>query len=93
MQLTIRVDSGDGPEDIQTNLWAIVCWERKFKTKASKMADSMGYEDLAYLAYESAKSHKMVVPAVFDDYLRRIVSLDVISSDDRPTQGAPEDAS
>lgn len=93
MQFTIRVDTGDGPQDIETNLWAIVSWERKFKTKASQMATSLGMEDLAYLAYEAAKSHKMVVPAVFDDYLRRIVSLEVVSSDDRPTQGEPDDAS
>lgn len=93
MQLTLRVDTGDGPQDVTTNLWAIVAWERKYKTKASKMAEGLGMEDLAYLAYEASKANKVTVPAVFDDYLRRIVTLDVVSSDDRPTHEAPDDAS
>lgn len=90
MQLTIRVDTGDGPQEVTTTLWAIVAWERKFKTKASKMSEGMGMEDLAYLAYESARAAKITVPAVFDDYLKRIVSLDVVSSDERPTRGEPD---
>jgi len=93
MQLTLRVDTGDGPQDVTTNLWAIVAWERKYKTKASKMAEGLGMEDLAYLAYEASKANKVTVPAVFDDYLRRIVTLDVVSSDDRPTREEPADAS
>jgi len=93
MQLTLRVDLGDGPEDVTTTLWAIVAWERKYKAKASDMAKGLGMEDLAYLAYEASKAQKKVVPAVFDDYLRRIVSLEVISEDDRPTPGGHDDAS
>jgi len=90
MQLTIRVDTGDGPQEVTTTLWAVVAWERKFKTKASKMSEGMGMEDLAYLAYESARAAKMTVPAVFDDYLKRIVSLDIVTSDERPTHGEPD---
>lgn len=93
MQLTLRVDTGDGPQEVTTNLWAIVAWERKYKTKASKMAEGLGMEDLAYLAFEASKANKITVPAVFDDYLRRIISLDVVANDDRPTDEAPDDAS
>lgn len=90
MQLTIKVDTGDGPQEVTTTLWAIVAWERKFKTKASKMSEGMGMEDLAYLAYESARAAKLTTPAVFDDYLKRIVSLEIVSSDERPTRGGPD---
>ena len=93
MNLTIRIDLGDGPQDIQTNLWAVVAWERKYKTKASQMANAAGMEDLAFLAYEAMKGQKMVVPAVFDDFIKKIVSLEVVGSDERPTRGEPEDAS
>lgn len=93
MNMTIRVDIGDGPQDIQTNLWAVVAWERKYKTKASHMATAAGMEDLAYLAYESMRQQKITVPAVFDDFIKKIVSLEVIGSDERPTQGEPDDAS
>ena len=93
MNLTIRIDLGDGPQDIHTNLWAVVAWERKYKTKASQMATAAGMEDLAFLAYEAMKGQKMVVPAVFDDFIKKIVSLEVVGSDERPTRGEPEDAS
>jgi hypothetical protein len=93
MQLTLRVDIGDGPEDVTTTLWSIVAWERKYKSKASDMAKGLGMEDLAYLAFEASKAAKKVMPAVFDDYLKKIISLEVVSEDADPTHGAPDDAS
>ena len=33
MKLTLRVDQGDGPMEVTTNLFTIVAWERRFKTK------------------------------------------------------------
>jgi len=91
--LTINVDIGDGPTSIDTTLWAWVQWERKYKTTASKASSDMGFEDLAYLAYESSRAMKIVVPAVFDDYIKKIVHLEVVSSEERPTQEAPDDDS
>jgi len=87
MQLTIRVDTGEGPQDVTTNLWVLVAWERKYKAKASQMAQALGMEDLAFMAYEASRQAKMTVPAVFDDYLKKIVSLEVVSNTDRPTDG------
>jgi hypothetical protein len=87
MQLTIRVDTGEGPQDVTTNLWVLVAWERKYKAKASQMAQALGMEDLAFMAYEASRQAKMTVPAVFDDYLKKIISLEVVSNTDRPTDG------
>jgi len=87
MQLTIRVDTGEGPQEVTTNLWVLVAWERKYKAKASQMAQALGMEDLAFMAYEASRQAKMTVPAVFDDYLKKIVSLEVVSNTDRPTDG------
>lgn len=87
MQLTIRVDTGEGPQEVTTNLWVLVAWERKYKAKASQMAQALGMEDLAFMAYEASRQAKMIVPAVFDDYLKKIVSLEVVSNTDRPTDG------
>ena len=89
MKLRMTVDTGDGPQEVITNLWAVVQWERKYKTKASNMGQGVGMEDLAYLAYESLKTTGHVVPVVFDDFLKRLVSLDVHEQDGNPTQGAP----
>jgi hypothetical protein len=90
----LTFDIGDGPQEIETTLWAIVSWERKYKTKVSQMADNFGFEDLAYLAYESCKAHKIVVPAVFDDFCKKVRGgIEARSKDDRPTHGEPDDAS
>jgi hypothetical protein len=59
MKLTLRVDQGDGPMEVTTNLFTIVAWERKYKTKASNIANGIGLEDLAFLAHTAltAKRH------------------------------------
>lgn len=92
MQLTLKCDAGDGEFIVQTNLWVITQWERKFKTKASQMADGIGMEDLAFLAYESAKVAGIVVPVVFDDWLRQLRTLEVVDqANPNPTQEGPHD--
>ncbi len=88
MQLTIRVDTGEGPQEVTTNLWVLVAWERKYKAKASQMAQALGMEDLAFMAYEASRQAKMTVPAVFDDYLKKIVSLEVVIALATSVQGA-----
>ena len=90
MQLTIQVTTDDDQYKVETNLFTIVAWERKFKTKASNLAQGIGMEDLAYLAYEASKQTGHVVPAVFDDFVRRVTSLEIVSEgDERPTNEAP----
>lgn len=89
MQLRLRVDTGEGPIELDTNLFTIVSWERKFKRKASDMAQGIGMEDLAFLAYEASKQHGVIVPIVFDDYIKKIVNLEVVSEEPpRPFPGA-----
>lgn len=92
MQLTLRVVTDPEPYTVTTNLFTVVAWERKFKTKASQMASVMGLEDLAFLAYEASKQHGVTVPAVFDDFLRKISNVEVVGSEDtNPTHAAPDD--
>ena len=75
MQIDIEVDLGEGPFTVQTNLWVIVQWERRFKRKASDLANGAGAEDIAYMAYEACRTHGITVPAVFDDFLKRAKSI------------------
>lgn len=79
MKLTLKVDLGEGPYQVTTCLYDIVGWERKYKRKASQLSEGIGAEDLAYLAWLASKTAGMTMPAVFDDYLRRIVDLEVVS--------------
>jgi len=81
MQLTLRVDQGDGPVEVSTNLFTIVAWERRFKTKASKIADGIGMEDLAFMAHQALQQNGIVVPVVLDDFIKKLIVLEVVDSD------------
>jgi hypothetical protein len=92
MQLTIRVDQGDGPTDVKTNLFTIVAWERKYKRKASDMGNGIGIEDLAYLAHQACQQNNVVVPIVLDDFIKSLILLEVVSDEpDRPILPVPTD--
>ena len=86
MKLTLRVDQGDGPIEVSTNLFTIVAWERKFKTKASNIANGIGMEDLAFLAHTALQQIGVVVPVVLDDFIKKIVTLEVVDNEpENPT--------
>lgn len=92
MKLKLRVDTGDGEYIVETNLFVIVTWERKYKRKASDLATSgIGMEDLAFMAYEATKQAGITVPAMLDDFIKRIVTLEVVEGDAvNPTEGATD---
>ena len=91
MKLTLEVTPHEGdPYRVTTNLFTVVAWERRYTSKASTLATALGLEDLAFLAYESAKQGGVTVPAVFDDFLKRIESVTVVEqSDANPSSGEP----
>ena len=91
MKLNIKVTPIDGdPYVVQTNLFTIVAWERKFKRPASDMGSAMGAEWMAYLAYEACKQNNIPVPITFDDFLKKIESVsDGDSEPENPTDGVP----
>jgi hypothetical protein len=75
MKLTLKVDSGEGPYEVTTSLYVIVQWERKYKRKMSDLAQGIGAEDLAYLAFEASKLHGVTVPVVFDDFIKKLAAM------------------
>ena len=94
MQLTLKIDLGDGPVLVKTNLMVIVNWERKYKRKASQIAEGgIGMEDLAFMAHEAAKvSSLSSLPLMLDDFIKQLVSLEVVDSESpNPTEAAPSD--
>ena len=83
MQLTLKVTFNDGQQQtLITNLFTIVAWERKYKRKASQIADGIGIEDLAFLAYEAQRSSGVTVPALLDDYIKSLQNLEVVEQND-----------
>ena len=90
MQLTLKVTTDQTTYEVKTNLYVIIAWERKFKQKASNLASGVGLEDLAFMAFEACKVHGIQVPAVFDDYVKRLVNIEVVTDEPtNPTIEAP----
>ena len=90
MKITLNVEQQDGQTyQVTTNLFSIVALERKFKIRASDLASGVAMEHLAFLAFEGAKQNGIVTPAVFDDYIKKLVSVEVVGEDDaNPTDEA-----
>jgi hypothetical protein len=82
MQLTLAVQTTDGDYTVSTNLGVIIAWERKFKRKVSQLGEGIGMEDLAFMAFECCKQSGIVVSPVFDDYIKTLVSIDVLDDED-----------
>lgn len=82
MKLKLKVNTGAGDYEVETNLYVIVTWERKFKRKASDLASGgIGMEDLAFMAYEATKQSGITVPAMFDDFIKRLETLEVVETE------------
>jgi hypothetical protein len=66
-------------------------WERKYKRKSSTIGEQgISIEDLAFMAYESSKVAGITVPVVLDDFIKRLVTLEVVDNDPaNPTQAEP----
>ena len=81
MKLTLKVETTETTYEVVTNLFVIVMWERKYKRKASEMAQGIGVEDLAFMAYEASKLNKIVVPSEFDTFIRNLINIDVLNTE------------
>ena len=93
MKIRIKVTETNGEAyEVVTNLFTIVALERKFKIRATELSTGIAMEHLAFLAYESCRMCNIPVPVSFDEYIKRIDSLDVIGEQDvNPTDGAVTD--
>jgi hypothetical protein len=88
MKITLAVDTGEGPVQVTTSLMNVIEWERKYKRRAGDLAQGIGAEDLAFLAYQASKSAGIPVPILFDDYAKKIVDLEIIENEPaNPTLG------
>ena len=84
MKLTIRFDIGEGPAVITTTLATLVAWERRFKMKTSDLADNFGMEDMAFMAWHTAKvqtDHGQAIPVEFDSFVNRLVDIEIVTNE------------
>jgi len=76
--------------NVNTNLWVITQWERKYRTKVSQIAEGIGAEDLAFMAWTACQQQGVTVPVVFDDFIKKLDAVNVVGSEsENPTQEAP----
>lgn len=82
MKIKLNVtEQNDVTYEVTTNLYSIVAMERKFKIRASDLASGVAMEHLAFLAYEGAKQLGHITPPIFDDYIKKLVSVDVVEDE------------
>jgi hypothetical protein len=86
VKLKIKYSTIAGDEYIvTTSLYVIVLWERKFK----KTATDIKMEDLAFMAYEASKLAGITIPAMFDDFIKKIDEISVVEAEAaNPTEEA-----
>ena len=83
MQLTLKATFNDGNTNtVTTNLSTVVAWERKYRRKASEMAQGVGVEDLAYLCYEATRATGTTVPGNLDQFISSLESIEVVEAAD-----------
>ena len=93
MKLILSVKLEDGETyQVTTNLFVIITWERKFKRRSSDLANGIGMEDLAFMAYEASKQQGHPVPISCDEFVKKLEDLEVVESlAVNPTQEATGD--
>jgi hypothetical protein len=83
MQLTLKATFNDGNTNtVTTNLSTVVAWERKYRRKASEMAQGVGVEDLAFLCYEATRATGTTVPGTLDLFISSLASIEVVEAAD-----------
>jgi hypothetical protein len=88
MKLSIKVITADDEYVVDTNLYHIVQLERKFKVKASDLAQGISMEQLGFLAHEASKTGGVPTPLQLDDFLKKLVGVEVVESESgNPTNG------
>jgi hypothetical protein len=90
MKITMQVHQTDGSSyQVTTNLFTVVAMERKFKIRASDLAQGIAMEHLAFLAFESCKQQNIPVSLSFDDYIKKLESITVVDTEPvNPSDGA-----
>ena len=93
MKLQLEAVFLDGTTaNVNTNLWVITQWERKYRTKVSQIAEGVGAEDLAFMAWTACQQQGVTVQVVFHEFIKKLDAVNVVCSEsENPTQEAPTD--
>lgn len=88
--LRIRATVGGEAHELTATPFVVMLWERKMKTKLSKViSDGIGVEDLMLMSYEILKGAGHEVPATFDLFARTVDEVELLGDASDPTPAAP----
>ena len=85
MRASIKVTSTDSEiTEVEAIVPDFIAWERRTKRRTSDLANGVGIEDLAYLAWASMHRTKRISDT-FDEWLERIAEIEMV---DKPAPKA-----
>lgn len=89
MQLRIAYTIDSQPAEVVTNPFAVMQWERKYKTKISRISEEgLGIEDLLFLCWEAVKAEGGIV-APFEIWAATVQAIKTVGDDEgTPTSPA-----
>jgi|694.fasta_scaffold90587_3 hypothetical protein len=76
MKLVIGIDRGEGLEKVSTTPRSIIEWERKTKSKISSLANGIGLEDMALLAWFT-----LGTPGSFNDFMDTLIDVEPLADE------------
>lgn len=85
MKLELKITTTDNQVfEVVCGVADFIAWERQSKLKTSDLANGIGVEDMAYLAYSAIKrSGEKVKP--FDGWINEIDEIEAIETDPKAT--------
>lgn len=90
VNITYSVVLKDGTFEVETTFDAWCSWEDKFNRSRVDQSYTLKLRDHAWVIWRSCMARDITVPINFEDFLKKIESIDVVSEKKaRPTKPAP----
>ena len=82
MRLEIKATIGGEDHTVITSLKDVIEWERRYKRRASDLAQGVGMEDLAFLAWSAGKREKIAAftTGTLDTFVDKLEALEVVNA-------------
>jgi hypothetical protein len=82
MQLQLKATIAGEEYELSTSLKDVIEWERRYKKQASQLAQAVGMEDLAFLAWSAGKRAKIAAfnTGTLDVFVDKLEALEVVNA-------------
>ena len=82
MRLELKATIAGEDHLVTTSLKDVIEWERRYKKQASQLANGVGMEDLAFLAWSAGKREKIAAftTGTLDTFVDKLEALEVVNA-------------